>query len=85
MNRRKYKIGDGVIWTDYADGKPYRATITGPGEPRRHDDDIPLSVTVPLWLIRIDGDKWDTEVSEDCLSSPPPASLQAVPGPDDDG
>lgn len=83
MNRAKYKPGDAVIWTDWHDGTPHPAVIAGPGTPRRHDDQINLSVSIPLWLIRIDGNTWNTEVSEDCLSSPPRPTLQVVPDPDD--
>lgn len=85
MSSHGFKPGEAVIWTNYHDGTPHPATIVGPGEARRYDDDIPLSVTVQLYMIRIDGQSWDTEVSADCLSYPPRPSLQVVPDPDSEG
>ena len=43
-----FQPGEAVIWTDYRDGTPHPATIVRPGTPRRHDDEIELSVSVKL-------------------------------------
>lgn len=83
MNRkpapRRYKIGEAVVWTDFADGTPHRCEVLGhiePGDDDYHDYDP--TENGPLYSVRREADMRGMQVAEDDLSPLPPPSLEVV-------
>jgi hypothetical protein len=78
---RKFKVGDPVIWTDYADGTEHPCEILECLEEDDYDPD--LNGNGPLYAVRLNpGQHWQTQVAEVNLSPWPRPALEVV---SDDG